>query len=229
MDSLITAAARALAAGDPLVRAFAEQHVPLAMIAIEPQTRRRMRLNGTAELRDGHIHLQTEQVFANCPKYIHTRALREGSPQLGAGPRVRHGERLTARHRRLIDAADTFFIASAHPSGPLDVSHRGGAPGFVQVLDERRLAWPDYVGNSLYMTLGNLEVNPRAGLLIVDWEHGDTLQLSGTAVVDWSPERAETLPGARRVVDFAVEQAVQTTGAHTLSWRLEALSRFIPG
>ena len=78
------------------------------------------------------------------------------------------------------------------------------------------------------MTLGNLELNPRAGLLFLDWERGDTLQLSGTAVVDWSPERAQTLPGARRVVDFTLEQVVHTTGAHALRWRLEARSRFDP-
>jgi predicted pyridoxine 5'-phosphate oxidase superfamily flavin-nucleotide-binding protein len=187
-----------------------------------------MRVNGTAELRNGCLHLHTEQVFANCPKYIHTRALREPSPQACAGAIVRRGARLTAPQRGSIGTSDTFFVATAHPDGSLDVSHRGGNPGFVRVLDERRLAWPDYVGNSFFMTLGNLELNPRCGLLVLDWERGDTLQLSGTAVVDWSPERAESLPGARRVVDFTVDRVVETTGAHGLRWSLEALSRFTP-
>lgn len=129
----------------------------------------------------------------------------------------------------MIAKADTFFVASAHAGGSLDVSHRGGNPGFVHVLDDQRLAWPDYVGNSFYMTLGNLALNPHAGLLILDWESGDTLQLSGTAAVDWSPERAAAIPGARRVVDFAVERVVEIAGAHSLRWKLEALSRFNPG
>jgi predicted pyridoxine 5'-phosphate oxidase superfamily flavin-nucleotide-binding protein len=217
------------ATGDPLVQALASPRAPLAMIAVEPQTRRRMRLNGTAELRDGHLQLHTEQVFANCPKYIQTRAPSDVTPRASGDARVRHGTQLTASDRKLIAEADTFFVASAHPDGSLDVSRRGGNPGFVRVLDARHLAWPDYAGNSFYMTLGNLELNPRAGLLVLDWERGDTLQLSGSAVVDWSPGRAETMPGARRVVDFTVEQVVHTTRLRALRWRLETLSRFNPG
>jgi catechol 2,3-dioxygenase-like lactoylglutathione lyase family enzyme len=98
----------------------------------------------------------------------------------------------------------------------------------LAVHDERRLSFPDYPGNSMFMTLGNVAANPRAGLLFIDWETGDTLQLTGAAVVDWSPERASAIPGAERVVDFAVDRVIQMAGALPLRWVLEERSRFNP-
>ena len=80
----------------------------------------------------------------------------------------------------------------------------------------------------MFMTLGNVAANPRAGLLFIDWETGDTLQLTGRAVVDWSPERASAIPGAERVVDFAVDRVIQMAGALPLRWVLEERSRFNP-
>jgi predicted pyridoxine 5'-phosphate oxidase superfamily flavin-nucleotide-binding protein len=133
-------------------------------------------------------------------------------------PRALERERMTAADRRLVATADTFFIATAGPDGA-DASHRGGSPGFVTVHDDVHLRFPDYPGNTMYMTLGNLEANPHAGLLFVDWDTGDALQLSGRAVVDWSQERA---------VDFTVERVIATTGAVPYRWTLDERSRFNP-
>ena len=118
-----------------------------------------------------------------------------------------------------IGRADTFFVASAHPEGGADASHRGGFPGFVRVVDGRTLTWPDYDGNRMFNTLGNLVENPRAGLLFLDFENGRTLQLSGTASASWDPERAAEYPGAQRLVDLALEEAVVTDNATALRWR----------
>jgi predicted pyridoxine 5'-phosphate oxidase superfamily flavin-nucleotide-binding protein len=90
---------------------------------------------------------------------------------------------LDARQGAAIAAADTFFIASWHPAGGADASHRGGRPGFVEVRDERTLEFPDYPGNNMFNTLGNLAGHPRAGLLFADFERGDLLQLTGRARV----------------------------------------------
>ena len=79
---------------------------------------------------------------------------------------------LSPDQRAWITAADTFFVATHAAGLGADVSHRGGHPGFVSVTDEGRLTWPDYPGNSMYMTLGNLELEPRAGLLFLDWDRG---------------------------------------------------------
>ncbi|MDX8150952.1 pyridoxamine 5'-phosphate oxidase family protein [Patulibacter brassicae] len=214
------------ASADPLVAALERAATPIGLLAIEPATRRRVRINGTASREGDRIVVTTEQVFANCPKYIAVReptALaaptldrREDAPVLGAGDRA------------LIEAADAFFIASTDGDGHVDASHRGGAPGFVTVGRDGTLAFPDYAGNSMFMTLGNLEVDPRVALLFVDWATGDVLELRGNATIDWSRERAATLPGARRVVDVAVAHVSRFPRASPLRWRLEELSPFNP-
>jgi len=188
----------------------------VGLLGIEPETRRRMRVNGTGTLAADGLTVRTEQVYSNCPKYIQRRhvAAAEGGPP----PRAVERERMSAGDRRQIAAADTFVIATAGPDGA-DASHRGGSPGFVAVLDEGRLRFPDYPGNTMYMTLGNLESNPRAGLLFLDWETGDALQLSGRAAIDWSAERA---------VDFTVERVVATARAVPYRWALDERSRFNP-
>ncbi|MBD2020206.1 pyridoxamine 5'-phosphate oxidase family protein, partial [Leptolyngbya sp. FACHB-36] len=113
---------------------------------------------------------------------------------------------------------DTFFIASLHPTHGADASHRGGYPGFVQV-DSERLVFPDYSGNNMFNTLGNLQVNPSAGLLFIDFEQGHTLQLTGSATIVWEPERIATVAGAERLVEFQVQQVQQTSCASRLRWQ----------
>jgi uncharacterized protein len=226
-DARTVAIAARPAEHDPLARALARGPAPVGLLGIEPQTRRRMRVNGTAELRYGGVRVTAEQVFSNCPKYIARRDV-EAEVEHRAPGRVEHAAALNESDRRLIATADTFVIATAGPHGSADASHRGGSPGFLAVHDERRLSFPDYAGNSMYLTLGNLAANPRAGLLLVDWRTGDTLQLSSRATVDWSPARAATRPGAQRVVDFVVERVLRTTAALPLRWVLEERSRFNP-
>ena len=97
--------------------------------------------------------------------------------QAGRGP-------LPGRHRADPRGADTFFLGTTNPERGSDTSHRGGAPGFVRV-DGDRLWWPDYPGNNLFNSFGNLAVDPEAALLFFDFDTGRTLQLSGTAEVDW--------------------------------------------
>lgn len=212
--------------GDPLAGLF-ETERDLGMLAIEPSTRRRMRVNGKARREDSRLVVRTEQVYSNCPKYLQTRHVEDDRPApQTAAPRT--SPVLTAEQRQWIGGADTFFIATGAEGLGADASHRGGNPGFVTVVDERRLCWPDYVGNSMYMTLGNLELDPRCGLLFLDWERGHALHLTGRARVDWDERRAAAVPGARRMVDFDLEQAVQIDGAFSTRWAFEKYSRFNP-
>lgn len=216
------------APGDPLRDAFGTTR-EIGILAIEPQTRRRIRINGRATRRDGGLSVVTDQVLGNCPKYIQTREIVEARPcPTEAEATVRRGTELSDAQQRLIRAADTFFIASHGPGQGGDASHRGGMPGFVEVRDGRRLAWPDYFGNSFYMTLGNMVLDPRCGLLFIDWETGDTLQLTGRGTIDWEPGRAAAVPGALRLVEFEIDQVVQIDRAHPLRWRLHGYSRHNP-
>jgi uncharacterized protein len=197
---------------------------PVGMIAWDRH--RRMRMNGILEpQRDGFV-VHTEQVYSNCLKYISER---HASPRADTGPaQVTAGAVLTAAQIERIRAADTFFIGTAHPDGPADASHRGGNPGFVLVDGPDRLRWPDYVGNSLFMTLGNLTLDPHVGLLFPDWAGGGLLQLSGRARLDWEPASAESLPGAQRVVEMTVDAVQQTDDAVGLRWTEPVLSHFNP-
>ncbi|GAC68597.1 pyridoxamine 5'-phosphate oxidase family protein [Gordonia soli] len=215
--------------GDVLAGSLASGTHDLGLLAIEFASRRRMRINGRGRSTDDGVQITTDQVYSNCPKYISDRDRVEAPPGGVPGPgAVRHLDRLDPVHRELIRTSDTFFIATAHVTAGADVSHRGGNPGFVAVADDRNLSWPDYRGNSMYQTLGNLDVDPRAGLLFVDWSSGDLLQLTGTAVTDWSATRSAEIPGARRMVDFIVEHVVELPAALGGSWPLAGLARTNP-
>lgn len=208
--------------GAPLAGLFDDEH-DIGMLAVEPWSRRRMRVNGRARRDGDRLNVRTEQVYSNCPKYLQKRTITE---DLEPGERTsRSGDRLSDAQREWIRAADTFFVATHAPGLGSDVSHRGGNPGFVEVVDDRRLVWPDYAGNLMYMTLGNLELNPAAGLLFLDWTTGDALHLTGRARVEWDPG---DVPGAQRLVTFDVEQVLQVGGASPLRWAFEEYSRFNP-
>jgi predicted pyridoxine 5'-phosphate oxidase superfamily flavin-nucleotide-binding protein len=176
-------------------------------IALEPATRRRMRVNGVAEGGPFGLALHTEQVFANCPKYIQKRRPVRHAPATEPGP-ARWSAELSTAQQVFVATADTFFLATADAEGHVDASHRGGLPGFVEVLSENRLRWREYAGNGAYMTLGNLELNPRAGLVLPDWDTGDTLLLTGEARTDWQ----------ERSVDFELTAAVHLPGALPMRW-----------
>ncbi|HXE89659.1 MAG TPA: pyridoxamine 5'-phosphate oxidase family protein [Terriglobales bacterium] len=200
----------ALPTEDPLANALHDA-APVGLVAIHFATRRRMRLNGEAHrTADGAIELHARECFGNCPRFIRPRREEEVATKTDSS--VAHGTALNAEQQRWIAAADTFFVASRHPEAGVDASHRGGDPGFVQVLDERTLRWPDYPGNNMFQTLGNMAIDPAAGLLFLDFETGSTLQLSGRARTLWEPGRS---------VEFRVEQVVEGRGAVPLRWKLE--------
>jgi predicted pyridoxine 5'-phosphate oxidase superfamily flavin-nucleotide-binding protein len=214
--------------GDPLHEVLAGP-APVGAIAIEPATRRRMRLNGRASPRGQGLRIDLEQVYANCPKYIQQREVVEAAPGGATGSAgAVVGDRLTERQRRWVGEADTFFIGTADASGNADASHRGGSPAFVQVLGPDHLRFPDYRGNSMYMTLGNLEQNSAAGLLFVDWTTGAVLQVSGTATVDYTPEATAGAPGAQRMVELRVARTVETLRSSRLAWGAVTPSRSNP-
>jgi len=203
--------------GDALDGAFGEGS-DVGVLGIELHSRRRNRVNGrVARSDDGGFDLGVEQSFGNCPQYIHERGWRrvERRPTSSA----RRHRSLPPHLQRFIARADTFFIASGHrgegenPAYGMDASHRGGDRGFVRVVGGRTLLFPDYAGNNHFNTLGNLMMDPRVGLLFVDFERGDTVQLTGTATVEWDGVELEEFPGARRLVRFELDEAVELSGA----------------
>ncbi len=192
-------------------------------------TRRRMRVNGRAELQpDGSFYVHAQQVYANCPKYIQARRFEVITPAGQNTSDVSRTDRLTAKQQQWITQADTFFIASAHLEGSADASHRGGNPGFVSVVDPNTLIWPDYVGNKMFNTLGNIAANPKVGLLFLDFDTGSTLQLAGEAHINWDASEIAKYNGAERLVTFRIEQAVEIENRLPLRWEFESYSPFNP-
>ena len=196
------------------------QHDPaVGLIVIDFSRRIRARINGSAHIEeDGSIALTIAQFYGNCSQYIQRRVIEESSlDKPGANSGVSHT--LSASQREMIERADTFFIASRHPTHGADASHRGGKPGFVQGAAPERISFPDYPGNKMFNTLGNIAVNPAVGLLFVDFESGRTLQVSGRARVDWDRDRSAKFDMAQRVVDVQVEEVRDTEHATSLRYR----------
>jgi uncharacterized protein len=195
----------AISPGNPLHGLRADQRA--GMIVVEFAASRRVRLNGTlAQVTGGRLVLEVEQAYGNCPQYIQQRVLRLGYPDLAGAARVRRDDALSPDDAGLIRGADTFFLGTTHPERGTDTSHRGGPSGFVRV-EGNQLWWPDYPGNKMFNSFGNLAVNPEAALLFLDFVTGRTLQLSGTAQVEWGePGRPGDDGHTGRLARFTVEQ-----------------------
>lgn len=190
--------------GDPL-RDLPEGQA-VGVIAMDYLRRRRLRVNGVLVERgaDG-LRVEVEQAFGNCPKYIRPRLLDgdAGSADVGASAR---GSTLSAAQRALLARTETFFLGTTHPERGVDTSHRGGPPGFVRVEDGA-LWWPDYPGNNMFNSFGNLAVDDTAAVLVPDFAGGTRLQLSGRATVEWVPPGSTGDDGGTgRRVRFTVEQ-----------------------
>jgi uncharacterized protein len=214
--------------GDPLLKNL-EANPDIGMLVIDFGTRRRIRINGEAEvLPDRSLRIDARQVYGNCQQYIQERVIDDGSgAETGSNPQVLIGATLNPDQQRWIERADTLFIASAHPQYGADASHCGGNPGFVKVEGLNSLVIPDYSGNRMFNTLGNIVVNPNAGLLFPDFESGRTLQLSGRATVDWDRDRSD-FPGAQRLVAFRIEKVLEMGQPGLANYTFKGYSRFNP-
>ena len=226
--------------GDPLAGSW-RQGAALGGLGIELPTRRRNRVNGTVTaFEDGVLTIQVRQSFGNCAKYIqsrtptrvetpgsmHTaRAATTAATANASAPAQEHRTNtLDASDHALIEHSDTYFIATRGSlqgdaaSEGVDVSHRGGLPGFVRVLDPRTFVAPDYRGNLFFNTLGNLAVDARAGLLFIDFERGDLLYVAARAEIIWNDPALESFPGAERLVRFEVDEIRRSPAALPFVW-----------
>jgi len=187
-----------------------ERNANVGMLLIEPASRRRLRINGQiSRPTPNGLRVDVDEAYPNCPQYIQRRHLHPGNidPATTPGGPIQSGDAFTTAQRKWVAAADTFFVASVHPQRGTDVSHRGGQPGFVRVLDDRTLRVPDYAGNSMFNTLGNFQSNPRAGLVFVDFDTARVLQMTGKPIIRWDLAEDDNQPtgGTRRYWDFTVE------------------------
>jgi predicted pyridoxine 5'-phosphate oxidase superfamily flavin-nucleotide-binding protein len=192
----------------------------VGLLGIDLNTRRRNRMNGRIGGLDHEgFSVDVVHTYGNCPKYIQLRPI-DGIARK-PGTTVERLSDLDAAAQTLIRKADTFFVASyADVDGArsVDVSHRGGNTGFVRVAGNV-LTIPDFAGNLFFNTLGNLQLNPVAGLLFIDFESGDVLQVAGrTSLILDGPEVAR-FEGAQRLWTVTVEQVIRRPAALALRWQ----------
>lgn len=187
---------------------------PAGMIVIELSSRRRIRINGDlTQPSENSLRLVVRESYPNCPKFITRRSVRTGTTEASSAQAFCEGTSLSVEQTATVESADVFFIGTAHADRGFDASHRGGFVGFVEVLDAQTLRIPDYQGNSMFNTLGNLAADARAGITIPDFGRSVVLRLSGRAETLWNqPDEAGLSGGTHRFLQFHIE-----------SWTEEAL------
>lgn len=203
----------------------------LGTLFIELATRRRFRINGEATYNNGNIAVAVIEAYPNCPKYIQQRIIHKPETIQPAIAQKEQGTSLTESLKNWIKGADTFFIGSTSNDGRIDASHRGGKPGFISLLNNTTLRVPDYLGNSLYNTLGNITQNSKAGLLFIDFEQKKTFQLSGEATVLYDQNSEEDLAksgGTGRFLEFKILEWIVSNEQHTIDWEFTGYSPFNP-
>lgn len=210
-------------ASDPAERGM-EDGDAIGLVGVDFITRRRNRLNGTVSRgNDDRFDVVVGQSFGNCPRYIqnrHFEFVRDPATRSASTAIVLNGLDETAR--RIIEEADTFFVSSyadrPDEGRQVDVSHRGGKPGFVRIETDGSLTVPDFNGNLFFSTLGNFVVNPRAGLVFVDHETGGMLQLTGTVEIILDAPEIAAFEGAERLWRVKPQKVVLRPDALPLRW-----------
>ena len=193
----------------------------VGLLGLDLGNRRRNRVNGRIIAREEDlVILRVDQAYGNCPQYID---LADVGRLPVSGPEVTLPQ-LSPELGEFIQTSRRFFIASGYRGhlndtlGGMDISHRGGAPGFVQVVAPDRLLFPDYAGNNFFNTLGNILMDGKAGLMFMDFLSGARLRLLGRARVifqdfaetGWTPD--PDAPEAKRLVEVEIEKVLHAPG-----------------
>lgn len=216
---------------DPADAGMDDGHA-IGLLGMDPMTRRRNRLNGTIRRTEGAqgFAIEVAQSFGACPRYIARRSCVPTRPAGQPSPQAPYAmDALDDKARRMIASADNLFVASyveakdsRDGERQVDVSHRGGKPGFVRIDADGGLTVPEFNGNFFFNTLGNFVLNPQAGLLFVDYETGDMLQMTGVAQVILDSPEIAAFQGAERLWRFMPRKVVHRPAGVPLRWDTSA-------
>jgi hypothetical protein len=138
------------------------------------------------------------------------------------------GDTISDHDKAFIERLDMFFIATADERGNPNCSYKGGDPGFVRVVDERTIAWPNYDGNGMYLTMGNIGVNPHVGLLFIAFDTGHRLRLNGEASIDESDPLMREYPEAQFIARVRAREVFPNCPRYIHRYQLVDRSKFVP-
>jgi hypothetical protein len=132
--------------------------------------------------------------------------------------------------REFIERMDMFFLATADAQGRPQCSYKGGDPGFVSVLDDHTVAFPNYDGNGMYLSMGNVIENPNVGMLFIDFvaRRPSRLRLNGIASIDEEDLLIDRYPGAQFIVRVRATQVFPNCPRYIHRMALVERSRFVP-
>ncbi len=198
-----------------------QKNKKIGILIIELASRRRLRVNGViSSVNDDFIEISVKESYPNCMKYIQRRHIVNRKQWVHKNINDnRTGYILDKPHQEIVKKSDTFFIGSANPKGYLDTSHRGGNPGFVQLINNKTIRIPDYKGNSMFNTFGNLILNENAGVVFWDFENGVILQMVGKVRIHWNnPGTDEVTTGTKRFWEFTIEQWIEQKIGREFTW-----------
>lgn len=220
-------------AGDPLSQNL-KVGADVGLLGIELRTRRRNRMNGIIrQITPNGFEIGVQQTFDNCPQYIQKRDVQFIPEQANQQIPMTALDALDQDLQSLIESADTLFIATHYSDSTtdlthgVDVSHRGGKPGFVRVDDAKTLTFPDFAGNLHFNTIGNLILDPRVGLLFPNFQTGDVLTLTGQAEVIWDGEDLRVFEGAERLIQISLKEGFFLKSALPLQVDFQEFSPFL--
>ena len=220
-ENEITLSVDSIPVGDVL--RTVKSNTPLSLLGIDLGRRIRHRISGHAVVSAGNsdtrLHFRVNEYSPNCPKYINRRQIvldTDNPDSVVKNAKRQDRSTITDSDKAFIESMDTLWIGSYAPESGADCNHRGGKPGFIRVTSASTIEWPEYRGNGMFFTSGNLENYSQAGVTLVDFESGSIIQMTGRAEVDWAHDGE--YEGATRLMKFEVEQLVRIDQVTTHRW-----------
>ncbi len=190
----------------------------ISIVGLEPYTLRRNRLNATVvDNSSGRMSVSVDQSYGNCPKYIQKRTTVLTAVESTVAISTHCS--LDQTDTTLIRRADTLFIASRaehltdDPRYGVDINHRGGLEGFITVIDNSTILIPDYKGNNFFNTLGNIHLDPRVGIQIIDFKTATLLNLQGTAEILTVDDSGLLPPDTGKRIKVSIKRITRSTAA----------------
>ena len=202
----------------------------VGLLFIDWETSRRYRLNGSIKEEGTDLVITIQETYGICPKYIQKRSFEYTN--LSTIPTlISKGNLLNDKHKKLINHANTFFLGTSGASKKVDASHKGGKPGFVSFINNDTIRIPDYPGNSMFNSLGNLYENPNAGLIFMDYNTNMMLQLTGKGQIQFNQTTTNDLTksgNTGRFWLFTIDSWILTENFNQINWNFIGFSPFNP-